>query len=79
MTKDSLFEARGNNIIRDIFAGLHEKGCLLPIKKVLGNDSIFNSLFFKFYYEMKKREDYSALEIARKRETLKNDSSLPAW
>lgn len=61
-----------DNLIRSIFDGLVDKGCLILVEKVLGNDSTFNSLFIKFYYEMKKRQGYSELEIARKREALEN-------
>lgn len=61
-----------DNIIRDIYAGLTEKGCLILIEKVLGNDSTFNSLFIKFYYEMKRKNGYTELEISRKREALEN-------
>jgi tRNA (cmo5U34)-methyltransferase len=42
------------------------------MEKVLGNDSLFNRTFIKFYYEMKKRNGYSELEIAKKREELEN-------
>ena len=61
-----------DNIVRTIYDGLSEKGCLIVLEKVLGNDSTFNNLFIKFYYEMKKRNGYSELEIARKREALEN-------
>jgi len=59
-------------LIQKIYAGLHKNGCLILVEKVLGNDSLFNSEFIKFYYEMKKRNGYSEMEIARKRETLEN-------
>jgi tRNA (cmo5U34)-methyltransferase len=39
---------------------------------VLGEHSTFNRLFIKHYYEMKKRNGYSELEIAQKREALEN-------
>jgi len=61
-----------DNVIRCIYEGLVDKGCLILIEKVLGNDSTFNRLFIKFYYEMKKRNGYSELEIAQKREALEN-------
>jgi tRNA (cmo5U34)-methyltransferase len=61
-----------DNLIKCIYDGLNEKGCLIVVEKVLGNDSTFNRLFIKFYYEMKKRQGYSELEIARKREALEN-------
>lgn len=59
-------------LIQNIYAGLHNNGCLILVEKVLGNDSLFNSEFIKFYYKMKKRNGYSEMEIARKRETLEN-------
>lgn len=59
-------------LIRSIYAGLRENGCLIVIEKVLGNDSMFNRMFIKYYYDMKKRNGYSELEIARKREALEN-------
>ena len=46
-------------LIRAIHEGLNENGCLILVEKVLGNDSLFNRLFIKFYYDMKRRNDYS--------------------
>jgi len=59
-------------LIRSIRTGLNEKGCLILVEKVLGNDSTFNRLFINFYYDMKKRNGYSDMEIAKKREALEN-------
>lgn len=59
-------------LIRQIYHGLNENGCLIVVEKVLGNDSLFNRMFIKLYYDMKKRNGYSELEIARKREALEN-------
>lgn len=59
-------------LIRNIQEGLNEKGCLIIVEKVLGNDSIFNRLFIKFYYDMKVRNGYSEMEISQKREALEN-------
>ena len=61
-----------DKLIKDIYEGLQDKGCLILIEKVLGNNSTFNSFFIKFYYEMKRRKGYSELEISRKREALEN-------
>lgn len=61
-----------DNLIKCIYNGLLEQGCLILVEKVLGGDSIFNRLFIKFYYEMKKRQGYSELEISKKREALEN-------
>src|SRR4029079_17145356 len=59
-------------LIRSIYDGLNDKGCLILVEKVLGESSTFNRLFIKHYYEMKKRNGYSELEIAQKREALEN-------
>jgi len=39
---------------------------------VLGEDSHFNRLFIKHYYDFKRRNGYSETEIAQKREALEN-------
>lgn len=59
-------------LIRNIYKGLNENGCVILVEKVLGNDSMFNRAFIKFYYNMKKRYGYSEMEIAQKREALEN-------
>ena len=59
-------------LIRGICDGLEENGCLLLVEKVLGEHSTFNRLFIKHYYEMKRRNGYTELEIAQKREALEN-------
>ena len=52
-------------------AGCHD-GCLILVEKVLGEHSTFNRLFINHYYELKRRNGYSELEIAQKREALEN-------
>ena len=59
-------------LIGTIQRGLNENGCLILAEKVLGEDSMFNRLFIKYYYDMKKQNGYSELEIAQKREALEN-------
>ena len=59
-------------LVQDIFKGLNENGCLLLCEKVLGEDSLFNRLFINYYYDMKRRNGYSNLEITQKREALEN-------
>ena len=59
-------------IMREIFQGLNDNGALLLIEKVTSEDTIFNRLFIQHYYEFKKRNGYSELEIANKREALEN-------
>ncbi|QSA98976.1 carboxy-S-adenosyl-L-methionine synthase CmoA [Methylococcus sp. EFPC2] len=59
-------------LLREIYAGLQEGGCLILIEKVLGGSSLLNRQFIKFYYDFKRRNGYSELEIAQKREALEN-------
>jgi len=59
-------------LVADIFAGLRENGGLILVEKVLGEDSHFNRLFIKHYYDFKRRNGYSETEIAQKREALEN-------
>ena len=60
------------NLIKCIYEGLVDKGCLILVEKILGNNSIFNRVFIKLYYDMKKRQGYTEMEIAQKREALEN-------
>jgi len=59
-------------VIKDISKGMREGGCLILIEKVLSQDSTLNRMFIKKYYDFKKRNGYSELEIAQKREALEN-------
>lgn len=59
-------------VVKSIFNGLNPNGCFILLEKVLGNNSDFNRMFIKYYYEMKKRNRYTELEITQKREALEN-------
>ncbi|MEK7317286.1 MAG: carboxy-S-adenosyl-L-methionine synthase CmoA [Candidatus Eisenbacteria bacterium] len=59
-------------LIKSIYDGMTEKGALILVEKVLGENSEFNRLFIHHYYEMKRENGYSDLEIAQKREALEN-------
>lgn len=59
-------------VIESIANGLNEGGCLILVEKVLSPNSTINRLFIKHYYEFKKRQGYSRMEIAQKREALEN-------
>jgi len=61
-----------DKLIADIYRGLNTNGCLVLVEKVLGEDSLFNRLFIKYYYDLKRRNGYSDLEITQKREALEN-------
>ncbi|ABA59265.1 carboxy-S-adenosyl-L-methionine synthase CmoA [Nitrosococcus oceani] len=59
-------------MLQGLIEGMNEQGCLIIFEKVTLNDSLFNRLFIRYYYNMKKRQGYSDVEIARKREALEN-------
>lgn len=59
-------------VVRHVFDGLHEQGCLILVEKQTISDSLLNRLFIRYYYEMKRRHGYSEVEIAQKREALEN-------
>lgn len=59
-------------VIRCVAEGMNPDGCLILVEKVLSENSTINRIFIKHYYEMKKRNGYSDMEIAQKREALEN-------
>ena len=61
-----------DKLISRILDGLNENGALILVEKVIGEDSLFNRQFIKYYYDMKRRNGYSELEISQKREALEN-------
>ncbi len=61
-----------DKLIRTILDGMNENGALILVEKLIGEDSLFNRLFIKYYYDLKKRNGYSELEISQKREALEN-------
>ena len=63
---------RRQRLIRSIAGGLNPGGCLLLVEKVLSTHSTLNRLFINYYYAFKRRNGYSRIEIAQKREALEN-------
>jgi tRNA (cmo5U34)-methyltransferase len=59
-------------IVKNVFTGLNPGGVLLLVEKVLGEESRFNRDFIKYYYDYKRRNHYSDMEISQKREALEN-------
>ena len=59
-------------VLREISDGVNHNGCLLLVEKVVAQESMLNRLYIQHYYELKQRNGYSELEIARKREALEN-------
>ncbi len=59
-------------LVKTIFDGLQKDGVLILIEKILAEDNTFNRDFIKYYYDMKRRNYYSEMEISQKREALEN-------
>ncbi len=59
-------------LIRKICQGMVDGGVLIVTDKVLCNDSNMNRFFSDFYYDFKRRNNYSEEEILKKREALEN-------
>lgn len=59
-------------LVRRIFAGLRKDGALILTEKITSPHTMLNRLFIKNYYEYKRRNGYSQVEIAQKREALEN-------
>ena len=61
-----------DHLIAEIYEQLNPNGALILVEKVLGEDSVFNRLFINYYYNYKRRNNYSEMEISQKREALEN-------
>ncbi len=59
-------------LLKDIYDGLVSGGVLILVEKILAEDSRYNRDFIKHYYNYKRRNQYSELEISQKREALEN-------
>ena len=59
-------------MIRRIADGLNPKGLLVLSEKVIDEDPEMEALLFDLHHEHKRRNDYSELEISRKRTALEN-------
>lgn len=59
-------------LMKQIYNGLNDSGCLILIEKLTCEETLFNRLFIKHYYDFKRRNGYSDTEISQKREALEN-------
>ena len=59
-------------LLTSIYKGMVPGGALIIVEKILAEDSAFNRDFIKYYYDMKRRNHYSEMEISQKREALEN-------
>ena len=64
--------AERDAVVRRISDGLLPGGLLVLSEKILDENARMESLLVDLYHEYKRRNDYSALEIARKRAALEN-------
>ncbi len=59
-------------LMKKIIDGRVPGGVLILVEKILAEESSYNRDFIKYYYNMKRRHNYSEMEIAQKREALEN-------
>jgi len=59
-------------LLKKIYDGLNPGGILIYSEKIVGRDSEVNQLLVDLYHDFKRRNGYSELEIAQKREALEN-------
>ncbi|MBI3706325.1 MAG: carboxy-S-adenosyl-L-methionine synthase CmoA [Proteobacteria bacterium] len=59
-------------LVRRIAQGLNDNGCLILVEKLTTSNTLLNRLFIKYYYDLKRRNGYSEIEISQKREALEN-------
>ena len=59
-------------LLQEIHKGIKDGGCLILIEKILAEESVLNRNFIKYYYDFKKGNQYSEMEISQKREALEN-------
>ncbi|VGO20986.1 carboxy-S-adenosyl-L-methionine synthase CmoA [Pontiella sulfatireligans] len=61
-----------DQVMKTLYNGLNENGCLIIVEKLTCEHTDFNRLFIEHYYEYKRRKGYSEIEISKKREALEN-------
>ncbi len=59
-------------LLTEICEGMNSGGALILVEKILAEDSNLNREYIKHYYNYKRRNNYSELEISQKREALEN-------
>jgi len=59
-------------LLNSIIKGMVPNGVLILVEKNLTENSVFNRDYIKYYYNYKRRNQYSEMEISQKREALEN-------
>ena len=71
-TLQFIARADRDELVQSIYAGLNEGGLLVLSEKVTDDDAEMEDLLVDLHHEHKRRQHYSALEIARKRAALED-------
>jgi tRNA (cmo5U34)-methyltransferase len=61
-----------DRLMKKLYDGLNEQGALILVEKLTCEHTNFNRLYIEHYYEYKRRNGYSDVEISKKREALEN-------
>lgn len=59
-------------LLKNIYEGINPGGALILVEKILAEEGQFNRDFINYYYNYKRRNHYSEMEISQKREALEN-------
>lgn len=59
-------------LVKQIYQGMNEAGTFILVEKIITEEKSFNREYIDYYYAFKRRNNYSELEIAQKREALEN-------
>ena len=59
-------------VMQRVYDGMLPNSALILTEKLIVKDGILNRLYIDHYYQMKRRNGYSDMEIAHKREALEN-------
>ena len=59
-------------LLQSVYKQLNPGGCLILVEKVLGETNDFTRQFIRYYYDLKRRNNYDEMEISQKREALEN-------
>ncbi|GAA5086242.1 carboxy-S-adenosyl-L-methionine synthase CmoA [Chryseobacterium ginsengisoli] len=60
------------SIVKKIHDGMVKNGVFILVEKILTEEKSFNREYIDYYYDFKRRNSYSELEISQKREALEN-------
>lgn len=72
LTLQFIKKDKRDELVKRIYDGLNPGGIFLLTEKVSNDDDIFESIGQNIYYDFKKKNGYSELEINKKREALDN-------